>query len=161
MTSRPPVGAGESAPSAPDFDPVPVRSRRDGWTAERQRVFIATLRAGHSVSKAALAAGMSRESAYRLRARAGAESFAAAWDAALAARPPAGPSAASLLWHRAIHGMALPIYRGGERVGTLVRPDDRALLKLHDRFERAGRALDRHRARRRPEGHNENLPPNR
>lgn len=48
---------------------------------------------------------MSRESAYRLRRRKGAESFAAAWDSILAARP-RGSSSPALIWHRLVrkHG---------------------------------------------------------
>jgi len=55
--------------------------RRDGWTAERQRRFLDTLWRTGSVSAAAASAGMSRESAYRLRRRKG--GFAADWNRAL------------------------------------------------------------------------------
>jgi hypothetical protein len=55
--------------------------RRDGWTAERQRRFLDTLWRTGSVSAAAASAGMSRESAYRLRRRKG--EFAADWNRAL------------------------------------------------------------------------------
>lgn len=58
------------------------RIRHDGWTVARRNRFLAALRDGASIAVAARAAGMSRESAHRLRARAGAEAFAAAWDAA-------------------------------------------------------------------------------
>jgi len=57
--------------------------RSDGWTAERQLRFLDALAGSRSVSKAAAAAGMSRESAYRLRERRGAELFAALSDRAL------------------------------------------------------------------------------
>ncbi|MBV9930442.1 MAG: hypothetical protein JO013_05815 [Alphaproteobacteria bacterium] len=60
------------------FDPVPVGRRHDGWTPERQRLFIHALALCGSVTLASLAAGMSRETAYRLRRRRGGESFAAA-----------------------------------------------------------------------------------
>ena len=43
--------------------------RRDGWTPQRQLAFLDTLARTHCIAKAARAAGMSRESAYRLRAR--------------------------------------------------------------------------------------------
>lgn len=66
-----------------DFTPVPQQRRRaDGWTAETQRRFILALQAMGSVGPAARAVGMNRASAYRLRERPGAESFAAAWDRA-------------------------------------------------------------------------------
>jgi hypothetical protein len=59
------------------------RARHDGWTAERQLQFVAALRATGSVAQAARAVGMGKVSAYGLRKRADAESFAAAWDHAL------------------------------------------------------------------------------
>lgn len=118
-----------------NFDPVPLRARRDGWTVERQRAFIAVLFAERSVQAAATAVGMSRESAYRLRARPGAASFAAAWDAALAPRA-CYTTSQSLLVHRAFYGTCKPIMHRGEQVGTLVRPDNAALLKLSARFDR-------------------------
>lgn len=128
----------DSLPSAAKplaFDPVPLRARRDGWTAERQRAFIGVLFARRSVQAAATAVGMSRESAYRLRARPGAASFAAAWDAALATRV-RGTTSPSLLMHRAFYGTCKPIMHRGKQVGTLVRPDNAALLKLFGRFDR-------------------------
>jgi len=67
----------------PAFYPVPTRTRRDGWTVERQADFLGMLAETGSVIGACEAVGMSRKSAYRLRALPGAESFAAAWDAAL------------------------------------------------------------------------------
>jgi hypothetical protein len=90
---------------APPFVPVPLRARRDGWTGERQHIFIAALARTGCIGQAAQAAGMSRESAYRLRRRKGAESFAAAWDSILAARP-RGSSSPALIWHRLVrkHG---------------------------------------------------------
>ena len=67
----------------PAFYPVPVRTRRDGWTIERQADFLGMLAETGSVIGACEAVGISRKSAYQLRARPGGESFAAAWDAAL------------------------------------------------------------------------------
>ena len=72
-----------------DFTPVPQkRIRSDGWSPLAQRRFIYALSVMGSVGAAARAAGMGRVSAYRLRERAillggAAESFAAAWDAAI------------------------------------------------------------------------------
>ena len=59
--------------------------RRDGWTADRQLGFLDILARTNSVSAAAAAVGMSRESAYRLRRRDPAGLFAAAWDRAVGA----------------------------------------------------------------------------
>lgn len=73
------------APRSPiSFTPVALdRARHDGWTPQAQRGFIAALFATGSVGAAARSVGMTRMSAYRLRKRAGAESFAAAWAYAL------------------------------------------------------------------------------
>jgi len=63
------------------FTPVPLgRIRHDGWSPERQQRFLAALYACGAVATAAAATGMSARSAYRLRCRPGAQSFAAAWD---------------------------------------------------------------------------------
>jgi hypothetical protein len=85
----------------PAFDPVPVRARHDGWTAERQRTFLAALARTGCVRSAAREAKMSRKSAYQLRRRAGAGSFAAAWDAIVAVRP-RGTTHPALVWHRLV-----------------------------------------------------------
>ncbi|WP_422060903.1 hypothetical protein [Sphingopyxis sp.] len=67
------------------FTPVEQqRCRADGWTSETQANFIRALEAMGSVGQAARAVGMGRRSAYRLRERPGADSFASAWDRAIA-----------------------------------------------------------------------------
>lgn len=112
----------------PDFTPVPCRARRDGWTADRQRAFIAALACTGCVGKAAREAGMSRESAYRLRRRRGAEGFAAAWDSILAARP-RGSSSLELIWHRLVRrhgGRAAVRCVAAEPGWESERPPDRA-----------------------------------
>lgn len=66
------------------FTAAPLdRSRSNGWTAAQQERFILALHVMGSVGQAAKAVGMSRQSAYNLRERPGAESFAASWDAAI------------------------------------------------------------------------------
>lgn len=62
---------------------APQSARRDGWTPRRQLAFLDVLARTRSVTRAARAVGMSRESAYRLRRRPSAALFAAAWDRAL------------------------------------------------------------------------------
>ena len=66
------------------FAPVPLKSRHDGWSAELQLRFIVALARGFPIGRAARLLGKSRTTAYALRERPGAESFAAAWDDALA-----------------------------------------------------------------------------
>src|SRR3954466_1703537 len=62
--------------------------RRDGWTAECQLRFLDAMTRTRSITKAAAAAGMSRESAYRLRDRREGALFAAAWDRAVKSHNP-------------------------------------------------------------------------
>jgi hypothetical protein len=122
------------------FTPVPLaRVRRDGWTPERQRRFIEQLALIGLVSAAARACGMSGTSAYNLRDRPGAESFAAAWDAALAlGRARADGTAIE----RAIQGEERPVYYRGRQVGTRTVFNDRLLIAALRRFgPRAASAL--------------------
>ncbi|MBV9931509.1 MAG: hypothetical protein JO013_11265 [Alphaproteobacteria bacterium] len=66
------------------FTPVPLRTRADGWSPALQLAFIHALADGAKPGEAARALGKNRQNAYALRRRPGAESFAAAWDAAVA-----------------------------------------------------------------------------
>lgn len=65
---------------------APGRCRKDGWTLERQAIFLAALQKTGSVRTAAAAAGMNRASAYRLRDRPEGHRFRYAWNLALARR---------------------------------------------------------------------------
>lgn len=128
--ARPPV-------RVPAFLPVPVRPRADGWTPLRQARFIGYLAVTGSVSLAARKVAMSRESAYRLREHRGAESFAAAWDAALGlARPEqkVTPLEASI---EADFIRLRPIVRRGKVLGVAEKHDNSALLKLLRQLARA------------------------
>jgi hypothetical protein len=83
-TNAPPSPAPLLAGTCLTFEPVPQqRCRADGWTPATQLCFIRALEAMGSVGQAARAVGMGRRSAYRLRDRLGAESFARAWDQAI------------------------------------------------------------------------------
>jgi hypothetical protein len=63
------------------------KTRSDGWTPARQLRFLDALATSGSVIKAAAFAGMSRESAYRLRGRKDGGLFAALWDRVVAFVP--------------------------------------------------------------------------
>lgn len=102
------------------FTPVLVRARRDGWTPAIQAAFIAALARTRSVVAACRAVGRSWQTAYRLRARAGAAGFAAAWDSALA-----GPDLDRPVTGRALGGVATPIRYRGRQVGERRRYDNR------------------------------------
>ena len=119
----------------PPFVPVPTRARRDGWSAARQAQFIGALAETGSVAAAAARVGMSRESAWRLRARDGAESFAAAWDVAkvigVGDFPPIAPkrkiTPGEWQW-RAFGGVLRVVMRRRRHAWTERRPDNSAIL---------------------------------
>ncbi|HVI98241.1 MAG TPA: LysR family transcriptional regulator [Sphingomonas sp.] len=70
-------------PSPPAASPVTL-SPRAHWTPAKQRIFLAALLDSGSVAAAARAAGMSRSSAHRLRARLADTPFDRAWESPLA-----------------------------------------------------------------------------
>lgn len=107
------------------FDPVPTAPRRDGWTPARQRAFIDALGKCGLVAAAAREVGMTPKSAYRLRARGDAASFAAAWDVAV---DQGRTFATDTAIERAMEGVAEPVFRGGLQVGERRRYDNRLLI---------------------------------
>ena len=117
-------------PGALDFIPVPVKARRDGWTARVQKFFVLTLAAGLGASGAARAVGRSRQSAYRLRERPDAAGFAAAWDRALHFAGLRPPPPGATAWERAIEGVVVPILYRGRIVGSRRKYCDRTLGQM-------------------------------
>ncbi|OBX19184.1 hypothetical protein A9995_08620 [Erythrobacter sp. QSSC1-22B] len=101
--------------------------REPRWTTARQVAFLTALADTHSVVEAARIAGMSRQSAYRLRTRLRGQPFARAWDAAYTSAPHSLYRAAL---ERAIAGVEMPHYAGGELVGTSRKFDERLTLAL-------------------------------
>lgn len=125
---------------AVDFTPVPVRVRRDGWTAERQRIFLTVLAETGSISEACINSGVSSRSAYRLRARTDAASFARAWDDALRL---ATARLTALAFERATMGTVREVWKGGELVGHTREPSERILIFLLQHLLPAGRPGER------------------
>jgi hypothetical protein len=110
---------------APPFTPVPVRARHDGWTPDRQRKFIHALAVMGVVARAAKAVGVSATAAYKLRDRADAAEFAAAWDLALTM---GRDRAFEVAIDRATNGITVPRFYRGRQVGTRHRYDYRLAL---------------------------------
>ena len=109
------------------FDPVPVKSRHDGWSPERQREFIDLLVVTGCVSRSARAVGRSRQSAHNLRNHPRGASFARAWDEALAS----GRSYQLQLGiARCLEGERRPVMYRGRKVGETVRHDNSLLLRV-------------------------------
>lgn len=127
-------GAAGSLPALPSaFDPVPLRHRHDGWTPERQRAFIEHLADTLCPETAAAAVGMSVRTAYELRRRAGAEGFAAAWDAALLRG--IGEKGRSRLVDQAVNGRLVRRFYHGQLIAEERVYSERLLLALVQRAE--------------------------
>ena len=116
----------------PFLHPCP---RRNSITPDRQRAFIAALAASGSVRQAARAIGASMEALYNLRARGGAEEFAAAWEKAIDLGIARLEDTALA---RAIEGEMRPIVARGEVIGEY-RVHNEALVMFLLRHRRAAR----------------------
>ena len=118
---------------ATPFDGVELadsRKRLAGWSAERQRLFLANLAETGSVHLASAAARLTARSAYRLRARSPA--FAAAWDAA---DQLAVGRLSAIAFDRAINGRTEQVYHQGDLVAEKRLPSDRLLMWLLARLD--------------------------
>ena len=118
----------------PAFTPAPTRKQHAGWTAERQRIFIDRLSLTGNVGEACALVGLSSTSAYRLCNKAGADSFAAAWDAALRLAATRG---SAIAWDRALNGRVERFYKDGELVMERRIPSDYLLTWLLSRLDPA------------------------
>jgi hypothetical protein len=131
----------ETRPVLTEFEPVPRQcARRDGWTPDRQRRFIAALADLGSVRSAAHAVNMAPEGAYQLRRHADAGEFCAAWEAALARGV---QRLEDVAMERALNGVEVPVYHFGAVVGVRRVYNDRLLMFLlrnraPERFAAAG-----------------------
>lgn len=123
------------------FAPVPhVAARRNSITPDRQRAFIAQLAATGIVTDAARSIGASMEALYKLRHKAGAEEFSAAWDAAVDRGVQRLEDSALA---RAIRGEERLVVSAGKVVGTEVRHNDALVMFFlrNRRGERYGAAV--------------------
>lgn len=110
------------------FSPVPLQRRRfDGWTADRQRLFLRALAETGSVSQACHEAGITARSAYRLRAHPLGRNFSTAWNEALRA---ASAKLLTLAYERAVNGNYVEHWRDGKLVGETRQPSDKLLMYL-------------------------------
>lgn len=114
------------------YTPIALATRHNGWTAQRQRLFLQTLAESGRVTVAAHAAGMSLRSAYWLRNHPNGTAFARAWDQALLL---AADLLTALAFERAIVGSQRVIRRDGRVVAEITEPNDRMLMFLINRFE--------------------------
>jgi hypothetical protein len=112
-------------PASPGPDPSQAHGPR--WTPRKMTEFLRALAASHSVTEAAKAVGMSRQSAYRLRSRLKGMAFDAAWDEAF---HHSYCNLAHAALERALNGIEVPHYYKGELIGTSRRYDERLTVGL-------------------------------
>lgn len=126
------------------FTPVPVKARRDGWTAELQVRFILHLARGSGVMEAARLLGRSAQGVYRLRERPGAESFAAAWDAAcrFADEVRGAPSMPGGRGGSGLETLLVPRFYRGRLIGFVQRDDVTGLMARLSGLDRMADRLD-------------------
>ena len=119
------------------FTPVPVRVRHDGWTPELQRRFILLLASGSPPAEAARRLGRSRQKVYALRRKRGAESFAAAWDAAVDFAHGARVAGRSVLpLEHGLETILVPRFYRGRLVGFVQREDLKGTMRTLARLDR-------------------------
>lgn len=113
--------------------PVGNGARHDGWTDERQRLFLEAIAAGATVEAACTHVGMSASSAYALRRRAAGAAFSLGWSAAnLLARD----RIADALTTRALDGQVETYTRPDGGTYTRHRYDNRLASTMLARLDR-------------------------
>ncbi|MGI4878586.1 MAG: hypothetical protein ACRYG4_13985, partial [Janthinobacterium lividum] len=111
----------------PPFAPATLRPREDGWTPDRQRIFIERLGTTGSVKSACRSAGMDASSAYRLRQHPSAWAFSDAWEAA---RSVGLAQITDIAIDRAVFGQKQEVFQRGELVGMRTIFDNKLLMFL-------------------------------
>jgi hypothetical protein len=109
------------------FEPVPLRSRWDGLTPEKQREYVEALADCGVARHAAARIGVSEQAVARVRRRADARAFDLACEAAqrIGAR-----RVRSIAWERAIEGTVRRHYYHGELKSEEIVYDNRLLVYL-------------------------------
>ena len=132
MTARPAEPIAQPPARLPAL-PAPESRRADGWTAERQRLFLESLAEGHSVEAACRIVGLTHQSAYAFRRRAAGAAFALGWNAALLL---ARQKLADTLLVRAIEGQTETVTRPNGDVIERHRYDNRLASTMLARLDR-------------------------
>lgn len=127
--------------ATPNANLVPVQHRHNGWTPARQVGFLETLADTCNVREAAASVGMTETSAYRLRRRADAAGFDAAWTAAVERGL---ERLTAIAIDRAVTGTVKRTYYHGELVDEQVVHSERMMMFL---LEKGRSALDRAKVR--------------
>lgn len=122
-------------PPASETKPDPYPNR---WNKRKMADYLRMLAASQNVSTAAKSVGMSRQSAYKLRARLKGAPFDLAWETAFRH---GYDNLAHAALERALNGVEVPHYYHGELVGTSRRYDERLTVALLAMRNRSGAPL--------------------
>lgn len=126
------IAAEDAAKRRANYEAVELARRRiSGWTAERQRTFLAALADTGCVSIAAEAADITPRSCYRLRRHPKGTAFAKAWDDALLV---ATGRLVAIAFERAIVGTPREIWRGGKLIAEMSIPSDKMMMFMLQRL---------------------------
>ena len=126
------IAAEDAAKRRATYEAVQLARRRfSGWTAERQRTFLAALADTGCVSIAAEAADITPRSCYRLRRHPKGAAFAKAWDDALLV---ATGRLVAIAFERAIVGTPREIWRGGKLIAEMSVPSDKMMMFMLQRL---------------------------
>jgi len=126
----------------------PAEARYDGWTPDKQTMFLRTISEGHSIKYACRVVGMSTQSAYALRRSARGAGFALGWQGALIL---GRERLADEMLDRVLNGVVETITHPDGRITERHRHDNRlgaAMLARMDRVADATRADPSHAAAR-------------
>jgi hypothetical protein len=131
----PPPAQPENPEAAAEPPPPPYVEPENRWTKWKMAEFLRHLAATHSVTQAAAAVKMSRNSAYKLRSRLKGQPFDIAWEAATRHGYDNLSHAAIEL---ALEGEEVPHYYQGELVGTHKKRHPQMIVQLLKMRNREG-----------------------
>lgn len=137
MTDQFPQSEFTEIPATPDL--AQPKERHDGWSPDKQVVFLEALARTGNVRAAATYAGLSRESAYKLRRRGDGRAFARAWDAAIIH---ARDVFQDELLDRGLNGWSEAVWHQGEEVGTRERWSAPLFLAALARLDKMADGID-------------------
>jgi hypothetical protein len=123
------------------FTPVPPRSQHNGWFPSLQRRFVVELARGAEPDEAARLVGKTRQTAYRLRTRAGGESFAAAWDEAQDFAREVKAAGQGHIPGSGNETLLVPRYYRGRLIGFVQREDVSGAMRQLARLDRLAQAM--------------------
>jgi len=137
MTEHPTQDQFNEIPDTADL--AQPKERHDGWSPDKQVTFLEALARTGNVRAAATYAGLSRESAYKLRRRRDGRAFARAWDAAIIH---ARDIFQDELLDKGLNGWSEAVWHQGEEVGTRERWSAPLFLAALGRLDKMADGID-------------------